>query len=209
MLIAMDGPAASGKGTLAKNLAAHYGLAHLDTGSLYRAVARDLIAAGKPLDDGDAAVDAARSLDPDTLGDPGLRTPEVGQAAAKVAKIGAVREALHRFQRVFAAKPGGAIIEGRDIGTVVCPEADVKIFVEASTAVRAERRHKELIEAGHDISYEEIHAQIAARDEADRSRKISPLKPAEDALLLDTSDLGIEAAFMAATKLIDTKLSQG
>ena len=209
MLIAMDGPAASGKGTLAKNLAAHYGLAHLDTGSLYRAVARDLIAAGKPLDDGDAAVDAARSLDPDTLGDPGLRTPEVGQAAAKVAKIGAVREALHRFQRAFAAKPDGAIIEGRDIGTVVCPEADVKIFVEASTAVRAERRHKELLEAGHDISYEEIHAQIAARDEADRSRKISPLKPAEDALLLDTSDLGIGAAFKAATKLIDTKLSQG
>ena len=208
MLIAMDGPAASGKGTLAKNLAAHYGLAHLDTGSLYRAVARDLLAAGKPLDDEAAAVDATRLLDPDTLNDPGLRTPEVGQAAAKVAKIGAVREALHKFQRSFAAKPGGAIIEGRDIGTVVCPDADVKIYVEASTDVRAERRHKELLEAGHDISYDEIHAQIAARDEADRSRKISPLKPAEDALLLDTSDLGIEAAFEAAIKLVDTKLLQ-
>lgn len=208
MLIAMDGPAASGKGTLAKNLAAHYGLAHLDTGSLYRAVARDLMAAGKPLDDEEAAVDLTRSLDPDTLSDPGLRTPEVGQAAAKVAKIGAVREALHKFQRTFASKPGGAIIEGRDIGTVVCPDADVKIYVEASTDVRAERRHKELLEAGHDISYDEIHAQIAARDEADRSRKISPLKPAEDALLLDTSDLGIEAAFEAAIKLVDTKLLQ-
>ncbi len=206
MLIAMDGPAASGKGTLAKKLASHYRLAHLDTGSLYRAVARDVIAAGKPLDDEAAAVDAARSLDTDTLGDPGLRTPEVGQAAARVAKIGAVREALHKLQRTFAAKPDGAIIEGRDIGTVVCPEADVKLFVEASTKVRAERRHKELIEAGNEISYDEIHDQIAARDEADRSRTISPLKPAEDALLLDTSDLGIEAAFEAAIKLIDTAM---
>ncbi|MDA7948681.1 MAG: (d)CMP kinase [Hyphomicrobiaceae bacterium] len=206
MLIAMDGPAASGKGTLAKMLAEHYGLAHLDTGSLYRAVARDVIVAGDSLDDENAAVHAAQALDTGTLNDPGLRTPEVGQAAAKVAKIGAVREALHRLQRAFASKPEGAIIEGRDIGTVVCPEADVKLFVEASTRVRAERRYKELLEAGHGISYDEIHAQIAARDEADRSRKISPLKPAQDALLLDTSDLGIEAAFEAAIKLIDTAL---
>jgi len=208
MLIAMDGPAASGKGTLAKKLAGHYGLAHLDTGSLYRAVARDILTAGNALDDEAAAADAAQSLDSGTLNDPALRTPEVGQAAARVAKIGAVREALFKFQRVFASRREGAIIEGRDIGTVVCPEADVKIFVEASTDVRAERRYKELMEVGHDISYEEIHAQIAARDEADRSRAISPLRPAEDAHLLDTSDLGIEAAFKAAVKLIDTAISQ-
>lgn len=208
MLIAMDGPAASGKGTLATMLAQHYGLAHLDTGSLYRAVARDLLASGKPLDDENLAAGAAQSLDPDTLDDPGLRKPEVGQAAAKVAKFGAVRDALHKFQLAFADKPEGAIIEGRDIGTVVCPDADVKIFVEATTEVRAARRYKELIENGYDISYDEIYAQIAARDDADRSRAISPLKPAEDALLLDTSDLGIEAAFKAAVDLIDTAMSR-
>jgi len=206
MLIAMDGPAASGKGTLAKKLALHYGLTHLDTGSLYRAIAHKLLVSGKPLDDEKIAVEVALSLDPDTLNDQALRMPEVGQAAAKVAKFGAVRDALHTFQRAYAEKPDGAVIEGRDIGTVVCPDADVKIFVEASTEVRAARRHKELIEAGCDISYEDIHAQIAARDEADRSRAISPLKPAEDALLLDTSDLGIEAAFKAAIKLIDTAM---
>jgi cytidylate kinase len=121
-----------------------------------------------------------------------------------VAKLKPVRAALVNYQREFAERPGGAVIEGRDIGTVVCPGADVKIFIEASTEVRAARRHKELLEAGHDITYEKIHAQIATRDELDRSRAISPLVPAEDALLLDTSDLGIEAAFKAALELIET-----
>lgn len=204
MIIAMDGPAASGKGTLAKRLAAHYGLGHLDTGALYRAVARDMIAAGKRLDDEQAAARMAQNIDPDSLEDPGLRTAAIGEAASYVAKLRDVRAALVDYQRKFAERPGGAIIEGRDIGTVVCPGADVKIFVEASTKVRATRRHEELIEAGHDISYDEIHDQIAARDELDRSRAISPLVPAEDALLLDTSDLGIEAAFKAAIELIET-----
>jgi cytidylate kinase len=203
MIIAMDGPAASGKGTLAKKLAAHYKLGHLDTGALYRAVARDMIAAGKPLDDELAAAATAGNLDPGSFEDPQLRTAEIGEAASKVAKLKDVRAALVDYQRKFAERPGGAIIEGRDIGTVVCPNADVKLFIEASTEVRAKRRHKELIEAGHDISYEEIHAQIAARDTLDRTREISPLLPAEDALLLDTSYLGIEAAFEAAINLID------
>jgi len=204
MIIALDGPAASGKGTLAKKLAKHYGLGHLDTGALYRAVARDMIAAGIALDDEQAATATADNIDPDSLEDPGLRTPEIGEAASLVAKLKPVRAALVNYQRKFAERPGGAVIEGRDIGTVVCPGADVKIFVEASTKVCAERRHKELLEAGHEITYEKIHAQIAARDELDRSRAISPLVPAEDALLLDTSDLGIEAAFKAALELIET-----
>lgn len=204
MIIAMDGPAASGKGTLAKRLARHYRLGHLDTGALYRAVARDMLAAGKPLDDEAAAAATAINIDPGSLSDPGLRTAEIGEAASRVAKLRQVRAALVDYQRKFAERPGGAIIEGRDIGTVVCPGADVKLFVEASTKVRATRRHKELIEAGQDISYDEIHDQIAARDELDRSRDISPLVRAEDALLLDTSDLGIEAAFKAAVELIDT-----
>lgn len=203
MLIAMDGPAASGKGTLAKKLAEHYRLGHLDTGSLYRAVARDMLAADKPLDDEQVATETAARIDAATLQDPALRTPQVGEAAAVVAKIPGVRKALVEYQRAFARRAEGAVIEGRDIGTVVCPEADVKLFIEASSRVRAERRHKELIENGHDISYEEILAQIEARDAADRSRAISPMKAADDALLLDTSDLGIEAAFEAAVKLID------
>lgn len=203
MLIAMDGPAASGKGTLAKKLAEHYRLGHLDTGSLYRAVARDMLAADKPLDDEQVATETAARIDAATLQDPALRTPQVGEAAAVVAKIPGVRKALVEYQRAFARRAEGAVIEGRDIGTVVCPEADVKLFIEASPRVRAERRHKELIENGHDISYEEILAQIKARDAADRSRAISPMKAADDALLLDTSDLGIEAAFEAAVKLID------
>jgi cytidylate kinase len=203
MIIAMDGPAASGKGTLAKKLAQHYRLGHLDTGALYRAVARDMIAAGKPLDDELSAAAITHNLDPGSFEDPQLRMAEIGEAASKVAKLKDVRAALVDYQRKFAERPGGAIIEGRDIGTVVCPNADVKLFIEASTEVRAKRRHKELVEAGHDISYEEIHAQIAARDTLDRTRDISPLLPAEDALLLDTSDLGIEAAFEAAINLID------
>lgn len=204
MIIAMDGPAASGKGTLAKQLASHYGLAHLDTGALYRAVARDMLAGGRELDDEVAAAQTARNIDPETLEDPGLRTAAMGEAASLVAKLPQVREALVEYQRAFARRPGGAVIEGRDIGTVVCPDADVKIFVEASAQVRAKRRHKELIEAGQDIAYEEIHAQIAARDDLDRSRAVSPLVPAQDAHLLDTSDLGIEAALKAAVKLIDS-----
>ncbi len=206
MIIAMDGPAASGKGTLAKQLAQHYGLGHLDTGALYRAVARDMLASGKALEDEGAAARTARGIDPETLDDPGLRTAAVGEAAAVVAGLKGVRKALVEYQRDFAKRPGGALIEGRDIGTVVCPDADVKLFVEASVSVRAKRRHKELSEAGHDIAFEEIHAQISARDARDRTRAISPLVRAEDAHLLDTSDLGIEAAFKAAVRLIDTAM---
>jgi len=211
MIIALDGPAGAGKGTIGRRLAAHFNLAYLDTGAIYRAVARDALNAAIALSDADATAKVAQALDLTTLGDPGLHTADMGAAASTIAAHEPVRAALLQLQRDFAASPPqsaaesvrGALLDGRDIGTVVCPNADVKLFIEASTQVRAKRRHKELAEAGDDISYEEIHAQIAARDTLDRTREISPLLPAEDALLLDTSDLGIEAAFEAAINLID------
>ncbi len=203
MIVALDGPAASGKGTLGRAVARHFGLVYLDTGSLYRAVARDVVARGGAPENENAAAAAARTLDRETLDDPALRDAEIGAAASLVAAHPAVRQALLEYQRAIAAHPGGAVIDGRDIGTVVCPDADVKLFVVASAEERARRRHAELEAAGTGDSYDQVLAEIEERDERDRSRANSPLKPAEDAHLLDTTDLGIEAAFKAAVELID------
>jgi cytidylate kinase len=208
MIIAIDGTAAAGKSTLARRIAQAYGLPHLDTGSLYRAVARDVLDAGHALDDAKAASEAAARLDPSTLSDPMLRHKGRGEAASVVAAIPEVRAALLAFQRSFAARPGGAVIEGRDIGTVVCPFANAKIFVTASPESRAARRYKELIGYGVDISEETVLREIKDRDKRDSERPISPLKPAEDALLLDTTELDIEKAYAAAIELIDKVASR-
>lgn len=208
MIIAVDGPAASGKGTLAKRLAAHFGLNHLDTGLLYRAVARDVAKLGLALDDREAAATAARRLDHDTLGDPGLRDRKVGEWASIVAAIAEVRAAVLEFQRAFARRGLGAVLDGRDIGTVVCPDADAKLFVTATPEIRAERRHRELIAAGDQIGLAQVLEDINARDERDRKRAASPLAAAADAILLDTSRLDIDAAFEAAVGLIERKISQ-
>jgi cytidylate kinase len=208
MIIAIDGTAAAGKSTLARRIAERYGLPHLDTGSLYRAVARDVLDAGHALDDAAAAAHSAKRLDPATLTDPALRHKGRGEAASVVAAIPEVRAALLAFQRDFACRPGGAVIEGRDIGTVVCPGADAKIFVTASAESRAKRRHKELVGYGMEISEEAVLAEIKDRDKRDSERAVSPLKPAEDALLLDTTELDIEKAFAAALELIDKVASR-
>lgn len=208
MIIAVDGPAASGKGTLAKRIASHFGLAYLDTGALYRAVARDVTKAGFRLDDPWAAVAAARGLDPSTLADPALREAHVGEAASIVARIPEVRAALLGYQRAFAARPPGAVLDGRDIATVVCPDADAKLFVTASPEERARRRHAELAGRGEEVAYETVLADIRARDARDADRRAAPLRMAADADLLDTTELDIEAAFDAAVGLIKRKIGQ-
>ena len=205
MIIAIDGPAASGKGTLARRIAEHFGLAYLDTGSLYRAVARDIRNRGGELFDIGIATQAAQALDPKTLSDPGLRDPGVGDAASIVAKISEVRQALLEFQRTYAAKKPGAVLDGRDIGTVVLPNADVKIFVVADLEVRARRRFNELAARGEDVTYDHVLGVIRGRDERDSSRAAAPMKAAHDAHLLDTTHLDIEAAFAAAVALISAK----
>jgi cytidylate kinase len=208
MLIAIDGPAASGKGTLGRLIAAHYGLPHLDTGKLYRAVARDTLAAGHAPSDADAALAAAKALDPATLDDPKLMEGRLGEAASIVASHPGVREALRAYQRAFAGQARGAVIDGRDIGTVICPDADVKLFVTASAETRALRRYRELSEAGHSVSEAEVLADIERRDERDKTRAISPLRKARDAYLLDTTNLDIDAAFKAAIALIDAAMGR-
>jgi cytidylate kinase len=208
MIIAIDGPAASGKGTLAKRIAEHFGFHHLDTGLLYRAVARDVRASDGSLDNADDAARAARDLDPGTLDDPTLRHPGLGNAASVVAKIAAVRTILLQFQQKFADQPPGAVLDGRDIGTVVCPHADVKIFVIADTEVRADRRYTELKSRGEAVTREQIFETIAMRDKRDSERADSPMKPAADALLLDTTRLGIDETFDAAVELIKRKIGQ-
>jgi CMP/dCMP kinase len=208
VIVAIDGPAASGKGTLAKRIAARFGLAHLDTGLLYRAVARDVRSRGEALDDPVAAARAARDLDPDTLDDPVLRDPDLGEAASVVARIPEVRAAILDYQRTFAARPEGAVLDGRDIGTVVCPDADIKIYVTATPQVRAERRHREMLARGEWIVYEAVLAEIHRRDERDAGRPVSPMRPAPDAVLLDTSNLDIEAAFETAVDVIVRKVGQ-
>jgi CMP/dCMP kinase len=208
MIIAIDGPAASGKGTLAKRIAAHFRLHHLDTGLLYRAVARDVRRRGGVLDDPAATAGAARDLNPDTLDDPDLRNPGSGEAASIVARIPEVRAALREFQRVFAGRSPGAVLDGRDIGTVVCPDADVKIYVTATPEVRAQRRFLEMKSRGEPATYEGVLVEIRRRDERDASRGASPMRPAEDAFLLDTSNLDIEAAFDTAVGVILRKAGQ-
>jgi CMP/dCMP kinase len=203
MIIAIDGPAASGKGTLAKRLAAHYGLRHLDTGVIYRAVAHALISMGADLQDEAAAVRAAQGLDPETFGNPALKSHDVGTAASVVSAIPRVREALVEFQRQFAAKPPGAVLDGRDIGTVICPDADVKIFVVADPRVRARRRTMEARGRGEEADEATILADILARDERDQNRAVAPLKPAKDAYLLDNSNLDIEGGVRAAIDIVE------
>ena len=203
MIIAIDGPAASGKGTLGKRLAVHYRLRHLDTGLLYRAVAKAVLDAGRNPADREAAIAAAKALDPGKFDEAALKVYEIGEAASVVSAVPEVRAALLDFQHKFAATPPGAVLDGRDIGTVICPNADVKIFVIASPEVRAKRRAQELRARGETASEAEVLADILARDQRDRSRAAAPLIQAKDAHLLDTTSLDIEAAFAAAVKLVD------
>src|ERR1044071_339457 len=203
MIIATDGPAASGKGTLAKRLAAHYGLRHLDTGLLYRAVALAVLTAGHKPGDRDRAIAAAEAIDPARFDETALKRYDVGEAASVVSAIPEVRSALFKLQQDFAAVPPGAVLDGRDIGTVICPNADVKIFVTASPQVRAHRRTMELRGRGENADEKAVLADILARDERDRSRSAAPLVQAADARLLDTSALGIEEAFRAALALVE------
>jgi len=208
MIIAIDGPAASGKGTIARRLAARYGLPHLDTGLLYRATAAALIAASRDLNDERAAVAAARGLGFAGFDETALRGREMGEAASVVAAMAGVREALLEAQRAFATQPGGAVLDGRDIGTVVCPHADVKIFVPASAAARAERRALELAERGERGDYAAILADIERRDARDTSRTAAPLRAAADAVKLDTTHLSIEAAVGAAERIVEAARSR-
>jgi cytidylate kinase len=203
LVIAIDGPAASGKGTLAKRLADHYGLPHLDTGLLYRAVALALIDAGLSLDDHGAAARAAQALDPEKLDDPRLRDRAMGEAASRISAVPEVRAGLLVWQRRFAAAPQGAVLDGRDIGTVVCPEAEVKLFITASSEERARRRHRELAGRGEDASFAAILADIEARDARDSSRAAAPLRMADDAVRLDTTDLNADAAFDEAREIVE------
>ncbi len=203
MIIAIDGPAASGKGTLGKRLAAHYGLRHLDTGLVYRAVAQALLDAGDRLDDVGRAVVAARALDPGGFDERTLKSHAVGEAASIVSALAEVRAALLAFQRDFGRAPPGAVLDGRDIGTVIFPDADVKIYVDAAPEVRARRRAAEIAGAGGAVSEAEVLADIRRRDERDTQRAAAPLRPAPDAHLLDTSHLDIDAAFRAAIDIVE------
>ena len=203
MIIAIDGPAASGKGTLGKQLAAHYGLRHLDTGLIYRAVAKAVLDAGHRLDDVVRAADAARSLDPAKFDETILKSHRIGEAASIVSAIPEVRAALLAFQREFGRTPPGAVLDGRDIGTVIFPDADTKIYVTATAEVRARRRALELNSAGSGVDEAEVLADIRRRDERDTSRTAAPLKPAPDAYLLDTTLLDIDAAVRAAIDIVE------
>ena len=211
MIVAIDGPAASGKGTLARLIATHYGLSYLDTGSLYRAVGQSILDAGKDPHDEAAALEAARTLDTANIDEKAIRTAEAGNAASIVAVMPEVRAAILDFQRNFAKNPpnggNGAVLDGRDIGTVVCPDADVKIFVVASAEVRAHRRWLELKNSGSGITEAQVLGDVLERDKRDAGRASSPMKPAEDAHLLDTSNLSIETAFDAAVAIIDGSMS--
>lgn len=201
--IAIDGPAASGKGTLARKLAAHYGLHHLDTGLTYRAVAHALLQVGLPLDSQELAVAAAENVDLGALDRKLLSEHGIGEAASKIAVIPAVRRALVARQREFAARLPGAVLDGRDIGTVVLPRAQVKLYVTAAPEVRARRRHEEIVAGGGSASYDEILDDIRRRDARDMGRVDSPLKPAEDAHLIDTSSMDIETAFRTALAIVE------
>ena len=200
--VAIDGPAAAGKGTISKAVAAHFGFGHLDTGLLYRAV-------GAQVMKGASAIDAAKALSAGDLTVDGLRTAEVAQAASKVAVIGEVRAALLDFQRAYARRAGGAVLDGRDIGTVICPQAEVKLFVTASAEVRGKRRFDELVERGEAAELAQVIEDVRARDERDAERAEAPMKPATDALVIDTSDLSIDDAVAAAINAIELVRGKG
>lgn len=207
MIIAIDGPLASGKGTLARALAAHFGLPHLDTGSIYRATALALIKNDIDPNNKEEAIKAAQNLDMSNIIDSDLRTAQVGAGASVVAAIPEVRKALFDFQRNFSANPKGAVLDGRDIGTVICPDADFKFFVTARPEVRAMRRLKELHASGDNITLEELTAQIIERDYRDANRNDAPLKPTETSIMLDTSDLGIDEVIAKAIGIIENHKS--
>jgi cytidylate kinase len=203
MIIAIDGPAASGKGTIARQIASVYGLHYLDTGLLYRAVAKAVLDAGHSPDDATRALEAAVMLDPSKFDDGALKTQTVTEAASVVAAIPEVRQALINYQRGFATKPPGAVLDGRDIGTVIAPGADIKIFVVASPEERARRRTSELNARGEAAQEQDVLADLLRRDERDSRRTAAPLKAAPDAHLLDTTHLGVDAAFRAAVDIIE------
>jgi CMP/dCMP kinase len=203
MIIAIDGPAASGKGTIAKRLAARYGFRHLDTGLIYRAVAKALLDAGAALDDHARAAAVAEALDPTTFEEGALKTHAISEAASRISAVPGVRAAVAKFQRDFAASPPGAVLDGRDIGTVIAPHAEVKIFVTATPEVRAKRRALELNASGEVVNETEILADILRRDERDTTRTLAPLKAAPDAHLLDTTHLDIDAAVRAAIDIVE------
>jgi cytidylate kinase len=208
LVIAIDGPAASGKGTLARRIAAAYGYHHLDTGLTYRAVAKCLLDQGAPLDDEFLAEKAARSLDLSKLDRSVLSAHDVGEAASKIAVMPAVRRALVAAQQGFAATPPGAVLDGRDIGTVVCPDAQVKLYITASAEARAQRRFDEVRSAGGSADFDEMLADLKRRDDRDMNRTDSPLKPAADVHLIDTTEMDIETAFLNAKSLIDQALAR-
>ncbi len=208
MIIAIDGPAAAGKGTLSRRIAETYGFHHLDTGLTYRATAKALLDAGQPLDDEAVAAGVAAGLDLNALDRAVLSRHEIGEAASKVAVMPTVRRALVEAQRQFSRMLPGTVIDGRDIGTVVCPEAPVKFYVTASADIRARRRFDEIVANGVTADYEAIFEDVKRRDERDMGRADSPLRPAADAHLLDTSEMSIEAAFQAAKTIIDAALNR-
>lgn len=207
-IIAIDGPAAAGKGTLSRLIAAHYGFHHLDTGLTYRAVAKALLDAGLPLDDEGVAEKTAIEIDLAGLNRSVLSQHRIGEAASKIAVMPSVRRSLVAAQRRFAAKEPGAVLDGRDIGTVVCPDAPVKLYVTASPEVRAKRRYEEIIAGGGSAVFDEVFADVRKRDARDMGRADSPLKPADGAHLLDTSEMSIDAAFLAARDFIDAALKK-
>ena len=209
MIIAIDGPAASGKGTLARRLATHYRLPHLDTGLLYRATAASLLQADRDLHDVEAAVAAARGLALTDFDDARLRGPKMGEAASVVAAIPEVRAALVQVQRDFAARPGGAVLDGRDIGTVICQDAEVKIFVTATPSARAQRRALELAQRGERVDYSVILAEIVKRDTRDAQRSNAPMRAAADAVYLDTTCLSIDDAFGEAVRIVERQFPEG
>ena len=206
-VIAIDGTFASGKGTLGKALAAHYGFTYLDTGKLYRAVGYAVLQAGFDPVDADRAAQAARDLDAAILSDPILKSGDVAVAASKIAVHGQVRAALLDFQRDFARSKPGAVLDGRDIGTVICPDAKVKLYIDAAPETRARRRHAELTGYGEQITFETVLAQLAERDHRDKTRAEAPLIPADDAHLIETTHLDIETVLDAAIKIVDASFA--
>ncbi len=208
MIIAIDGPAASGKGTIARRIAAHFGLPHLDTGLIYRATAAAVLAMGKSPDDPIAGTQAARSLDISRFDEDELRSARMGEAASIVAALPEVRAALVEYQRIFAHQKGGAVLDGRDIGTAICPDADVKLFVTATGRTRAGRRAKELASRGESADFEAVLADISRRDARDSSRASAPLLQARDAIVLDTTQLDVDGAVAAAIQIVEERAAQ-
>lgn len=207
--VAIDGPAASGKGTIARAVAAYFGFAHLDTGLLYRAVGKKALTYSRTGYYPEVAEQLARELTAEDLIPDDLRSADVAQAASKVAAIPQVRVVLLEFQKTFANQPGGAVLDGRDIGTVICPDADVKLFVTAGASVRAERRYKELLDKGEKVTLVEVLTDVKIRDARDATRDVAPMVAAEDALVLDTSEMSIEQAIAAAIAVINDKRALG